>query len=163
MVSDLPHASEFFEPCFPSITTYSFSNMFLEAFCPPSLTTHLLVACALLFAAHAGSAQNSPPNPAAREDILSANQDRTVDPAKDFFSYANGGWLLRHPIPASEAGWGMGDLVREEHYDQLRKVSEEAAKWRVNVPLSNLPEFHEAFAIKPGAPMGRPPESHVKV
>ena len=37
------------------------------------------------------------------------------------------------------------------------------AKWRVNVPLSNIPEFHEAFGIKPGAPMWRPPESRVKV
>ena len=51
-----------------------------------------------------------------------------MDPAKDFFSYANGGWLARHPIPASEAGWGLGDLVKEELYEQVRKISEEAAK-----------------------------------
>ena len=60
--------------------------------------------------------------------MLSSNLDRKVDPAKDFFAYANGGWLARHPIPASEAAWGIGDLVREELYEQLRKINEEAAK-----------------------------------
>jgi putative endopeptidase len=63
-----------------------------------------------------------------REDILSSNLDRTVDPAQDFFTYANGGWLARHPIPPSEAAWGIGNLVKEELYSQLRKINEEAAK-----------------------------------
>ena len=31
------------------------------------------------------------------------------------------------------------------------------AKWRVIGPLSNIPEFYEAFGIKPGQPMWRPP------
>ena len=73
------------------------------------------------------SAQTSPAS-TDRVDILSSNLDRTIDPAKDFFSYANGGWLLRHPIPESEAGWGLGDLVKEELYEELRKISEQAAK-----------------------------------
>lgn len=70
----------------------------------------------------------APAQTAEREDMLAANQDRTVDPAKDFFTYADGGWLARHPIPASEAGWGMGNLVGDELYGKLRKISEEAAK-----------------------------------
>jgi len=37
------------------------------------------------------------------------------------------------------------------------------AKWRVNGPLSNVPEFHEAFGVKPGQPMFRPPADVVKV
>ena len=32
------------------------------------------------------------------------------------------------------------------------------AKWRVIGPLSNIPEFYEAFGIKPGQPMWRPPD-----
>ena len=92
-----------------------------------SLRAHPLVGCILLSLTLAGSAQ-TPASPAEQGDILSSNLDRTVDPAKDFFSYANGGWLARHPIPASEAGWGLGDLVKEELYEQVRKISEEAAK-----------------------------------
>ena len=87
----------------------------------------VLLGCLLLNSALPASAQTSPA-PLERADILSSSLDRTVDPATDFFSYANGGWLARHPIPASEAGWGLGDLVKEELYDELRKISEEATK-----------------------------------
>lgn len=78
----------------------------------------LLLNCTLL-----ATAQNTE----AKEDILAANLDRTVDPAKDFFAYANGGWLARHPIPASEAGWGIANLVTDELYGELRKINEKAA------------------------------------
>ena len=49
-------------------------------------------------------------------------------PEKDFFDYANGGWLARNPIPPSESGWGIGNLVDEELYVKLRAINEQAAK-----------------------------------
>jgi putative endopeptidase len=61
-------------------------------------------------------------------DILAANLDRSVDPGQDFFDYANGGWLARNPIPASESGWGIGNLVDEELYLKLRTINERAAQ-----------------------------------
>ena len=36
-------------------------------------------------------------------------------------------------------------------------------KFRVIGPLSNLPEFGQAFSCKPGAPMVRPPEQRCAV
>lgn len=65
--------------------------------------------------------------PAAPTDFLAANMDRTADPAKDFFQYANGGWLKRNPIPASESSWGVGNVVQEQLYVNLRKINEDAA------------------------------------
>jgi putative endopeptidase len=61
-------------------------------------------------------------------DILASNIDPAVNPANDFFDYANGGWLKRNSIPNSEAGWGIGNLVEEELYAKLRKINEEAAQ-----------------------------------
>jgi len=52
----------------------------------------------------------------------------SVDPGSDFFDYANGAWLAGNPIPASESGWGIGHVVKEELYAKLRKISEQAAK-----------------------------------
>jgi len=92
-----------------------------------SLRAHLIAGCILLSSTLAGFAK-TPAVPTDQDDVLSSNLDRKVDPAKDFFSFANGGWLARHPIPASEAGWGLSDLVKEELYEQVRKISEEAAK-----------------------------------
>ena len=65
--------------------------------------------------------------PASKPDVVAANIDTSVNPGDDFFSYANGAWLKSHPIPASEAYWGIGKLVQEDLYTNLRKISEDAA------------------------------------
>jgi len=82
---------------------------------PHLLRTVIALATLSCAAAHAG-------------DFLSENMDRSADPGKDFFQYANGGWLQRNPIPASEASWSIGKVVQEQLYVSLRKINEEAAK-----------------------------------
>lgn len=67
------------------------------------------------------------PATSAKADFLSSSLDRSVDPGTDFFGYANGGWLKANPIPASEAGWGIGELVEEQINAQLRRINEAAA------------------------------------
>jgi len=59
-------------------------------------------------------------------DFLAANIDSSVSPAKDFYSYANGGWIKRTTIPPTESSWGLGDLVYEDLYNRLKKINEEA-------------------------------------
>ena len=60
-------------------------------------------------------------------DPLASDRDTAVTPASDFFEYSNGGWLKRNPIPASEAGWGIGNLVQDEIYARMKKINEDAA------------------------------------
>jgi putative endopeptidase len=62
-----------------------------------------------------------------RKDILAEHLDTTVSPAKDFWSYANGGWVKANPIPASERRWGIDKLILNETYDRMLKLSEESA------------------------------------
>lgn len=66
----------------------------------------------------------------AADDILRTNMDPSVSPGEDFFAYANGAWLRGNPIPAAEASWGIGNLVREELYARLRRINEQAAESR---------------------------------
>jgi putative endopeptidase len=61
-----------------------------------------------------------------KPDLLDANIDSTVTPTTDFFEYANGGWIKHNPIPGSESGWGIGNLVQEEIYNRLKKINEDA-------------------------------------
>jgi len=63
----------------------------------------------------------------AQTDFLRANIDTTVNPGDDFFQYANGGWLKRNPIPNTESGWGIGNVVREQLYLNLRRINEQAS------------------------------------
>ncbi|TGE19696.1 M13 family metallopeptidase [Hymenobacter elongatus] len=99
-----------------------------------SFLTHCrpLSAAALLALAGCNSGASSG---GAQPDLLRANLDTTVSPGDDFFQYANGGWLKRHPIPASESSWGIGKEVQNEVYDRLRILNEEAAK--ANAPAGS--------------------------
>lgn len=60
-------------------------------------------------------------------DLLAQNLDTTINPATDFFNYANGGWIKGSTIPAEESSWGIGQLVKEDIYQRLRSISEKAA------------------------------------
>src|SRR5438270_7476919 len=84
-----------------------------------------IVAAATVFASCSQPVTTA--NAPTRSDFLAANLDTTVSPAVDFFEYANGGWLKKHPIPASEASWGIGNEVREQLYVNLRAINEQSA------------------------------------
>ncbi|HTF04087.1 MAG TPA: M13 family metallopeptidase [Bacteroidia bacterium] len=60
-------------------------------------------------------------------DYLASHVDTTVNPADDFFAWANGGWIKSNPIPASEVSWTVAHLVMEETYTNLKKISMDAA------------------------------------
>lgn len=61
-------------------------------------------------------------------NVFSANIDTTVNPAEDFFMYANGKWIKNNPIPNEESSWGIAYLVINENLQRLRDISEAAAK-----------------------------------
>lgn len=63
-----------------------------------------------------------------KQDILKANIDSTVNPADDFFQYAEGTWIKNNPIPGDQTNWGIGQLVQEELYNRLKKINEEAVQ-----------------------------------
>ena len=83
-----------------------------------------LAACA--FACAAGPALAAGTLPAAIDPLV-LNLDKSVSPGTDFFQYANGGWLKANPIPASERGWGIANLVYEETYRQRVEICTAAA------------------------------------
>lgn len=62
-----------------------------------------------------------------QRDILAENIDTTINPADDFFAYANGFWLKHNPIPGDETSWGIGQLVNEEIYTRKLKINKAAA------------------------------------
>ncbi|MGH9488277.1 MAG: M13 family metallopeptidase [Terriglobales bacterium] len=86
----------------------------------PKLRCAFILAAALVLA---GCHQAAAPATAAPPDPLRADLDTAVSPAQNFFEYANGGWLHKHPIPASESSWGIGNEVQDEIWARLRGIS----------------------------------------
>lgn len=84
-----------------------------------SLLTAVLVAS---LSACNNTSEKKNPN---QVDILRADMDSTVDPAQDFFDYANGGWIKNNPIPGDESSWGIGQLVNEELYKRKLAINED--------------------------------------
>jgi len=92
-------------------------------------TVCLLTSLLLLLSYTPSSAQGRPAPRAVKpvDDFLARNLDHTTSPATDFFTYANGGWIKKTPIPPEESSWGIGQLVQEDIYRRLRKISQDAA------------------------------------
>lgn len=64
---------------------------------------------------------------AEKSDFLTSNIDASVKPGDNFFQYSNGAWLKRNPIPPTESAWGVGSVVREQLYAELRAIHERSA------------------------------------
>jgi putative endopeptidase len=55
------------------------------------------------------------------------NLDTRADACRDFFQYANGGWLKSNPIPAAYSAWSLDDEINERNQAILKRVLEDAA------------------------------------
>ncbi len=74
------------------------------------------------------------------------NFDTTCSPCKDFFQYANGGWLAANPVPAAYSSWAIDDEMRERNNTMLKEVLESAAKNTAAPKGSNLQKIGDFFA-----------------
>lgn len=57
-----------------------------------------------------------------------ARLDPTCEPCKDFYQFANGGWLKNNPLPAGYSRWGSFENLFESNRTLLHKILEDAAK-----------------------------------
>ncbi|MHC1481681.1 M13 family metallopeptidase [Frateuria aurantia] len=70
------------------------------------------------------------------------------------------------PLQRFFLGYALGWLSQEREgllRQGLLSDVHAPAKWRVNGPMSNIPEFYKAFNVKPGQPMWRPAEQRVNI
>ncbi len=100
----------------------------------------LLLCCTatlLFFACKNDKTASSSTSSNSIRDAVSLNVNDSINPADDFFTFANGGWLNKNPIPSSESSWGIGKLLQEDIYNKMRKVSESAAANKTAIAGSN--------------------------
>jgi putative endopeptidase len=78
----------------------------------------------LIFACNNKQQEPRPDKP----DVLVSSMDTTVRPGDDFFSYANGGWIKKNPIPPDESGWGIFHIIPLENLKRIRDINMELSK-----------------------------------
>ncbi|HEY6195439.1 MAG TPA: M13 family metallopeptidase [Candidatus Eisenbacteria bacterium] len=87
-----------------------------------------LAACGLATLAWTQVPAHADPTLPPEKDPLVQNMDHSVSPGTDFFKYACGKWIKENPIPPSERGWGIANLVNEETYRQRLAICRAAAR-----------------------------------
>jgi putative endopeptidase len=62
-----------------------------------------------------------------RKFIDAANMNTAMRPQDDFYEYANGAWLTKTAIPATEGRWGSFNELQEFNKNALKGICEELA------------------------------------
>ncbi len=83
---------------------------------------YILLAGIMTTSCHSNQTKSTKP------DVLASNIDSSVNAADDFFDYANGNWIKKHPIPSDESAWGLFQVIPNETLQRLKDINEETAK-----------------------------------
>lgn len=87
----------------------------------------ILLFGAATFCALEASAQNGG-KPAGQDKFIDkSNMDTKVKPGDDFYTYANGVWLQKNPVPAKETRWGSFNQLRDFNIIAVRTILKDAA------------------------------------
>jgi putative endopeptidase len=73
------------------------------------------------------------------------NLDRNINPAKDFYEFAVGGWVKIHPIPDDQTRWGSFDILQEENNKILKKILDEVSSnknWEIGSARQKIADFY---------------------
>ncbi|MGH9716561.1 MAG: M13 family metallopeptidase [Candidatus Acidiferrales bacterium] len=96
----------------------------------------------------AGGAQaksDAKANASAARGFNLANLDRSVSPCRNFYQFADGGWMKTHPIPADHAAWETFSMLQQHNQQVLRQILEEASKDKHPQPGSNWQKIGDYY------------------
>jgi putative endopeptidase len=62
------------------------------------------------------------------DSIDQTAEDSSVRPQKDFYTYANGGWINRTTIPAAWGSWGGFQILMDQNLANLRSILDSVSK-----------------------------------
>ncbi len=88
------------------------------------LTPFLASLSAILMTVVAGENPGSAP-PVPRFSI--SYMDRSVDPSKDFYQYADGNWVKHNPVPPDKSRWASFGELAERNWHLIHEILDDAS------------------------------------
>ncbi|KFF06062.1 M13 family metallopeptidase [Flavobacterium reichenbachii] len=79
-------------------------------------------------------------------DPLITNRDTTINPAEDFFKYANNGWFKKNPIKKSESSNGIWRTIQDTIDSQINQICQKSAKEQDAAKGSNKQKIGDFYA-----------------
>jgi putative endopeptidase len=112
----------------------------------------VLMALALVpaVADRASTQQQQPGAPSSASGIDPAAMDRTADACGDFYRFACGGWMTKHPLPADQSNYGRFDELQERNNDVLRQIMESAALSRPGGDTAKIGDYYASCLDESG-------------
>jgi putative endopeptidase len=81
----------------------------------------------------------------SQDYFLKENIDFSINPAEDFFMFANGNFIKAHPIPPEEHTYGIFNLVEDSVYVYLQRICEGAMNDNGAVQGSNIQKIGDFY------------------
>ena len=79
-------------------------------------------------------------------DPLISHRDTTVNPADDFFQYANGTWFNENPISSSDNSNGIFKTIEDTINSQIKQICEKSAAESKSIKGSNKQKIGDFYA-----------------
>ena len=73
--------------------------------------------------------------------------DKSVDPKKDFFKFANGIWLKTFQIPPSESGFASFNEIKDRNEANLKAIVEKVSSEKGLIAGSNKQKIGDFFKL----------------
>jgi putative endopeptidase len=80
--------------------------------------------------------------PVSRSGIDLAAMDRSADPCSDFYQFACGGWLAKHPLPPDQARYGRFEELQDRNYEILKNILEDAARPASGADMRQIGDYY---------------------
>lgn len=109
-----------------------------------SLTAMLALGGALLFLGAGAPTPSGSPD--VNRSLDPTNLNPSVPPSKDFYEYANGGWLVKNPIPPEFSRYGSFEELAEKNNRDLHQILDDAAANTSAAKGTNLQRVGDLYA-----------------
>src|SRR3990170_9078138 len=111
---------------------------------PKTVLPLVLMALAIVPAAaqRASTPQKQPGAPSSVSGIDPAAMDRSADACTDFYRFACGGWMTKHPLPADQSIYGRFNELQERNNEILRQILETAASSRADGDTAKIGAYY---------------------